>query len=146
MQVLTVDLNPEMERAFKQSKKNLVDIKFSLKPFIDFITQRIKRETKAKSLFYKYFIDQFNEYPELYDPIRPEDAKKYAPIFELIYSTVSPILSDEQEQLWALSQPVSPYFYFGTNAFYDFLVESGTCEIKSHLKMPSPFKYRVGDH
>jgi hypothetical protein len=135
MQAITIDLNPQ--KRYSKEPEAEVDIKFSLKPFIDFIEGKIDGKNSSKQQFYRYLLQQFHQYTELDQPIPPENAGKYADLFELIYAAVSPILNDESEQLWALSQPISPFIYFGTDAFYSVLVESGTCDLKPHLKMPS---------
>jgi hypothetical protein len=140
MQAISIDLNPDRDQLIIDPDH--LDIKFSIKPFIDFIEKRVNGVNSTRNLFYNYLLDEFNKYPELDSPILPLNASKYAGIFELIYAAVSPILNDENEHLWALSQPISPFIYFGTNAFYDVLIVSGTCELKSQLKMPSAFEMK----
>jgi len=135
MQAITLDLSKEEDRSINNGKG--LDVQFSLKPFIDFITRKVDTEKTAKVNFYKYILDQFHRYPELDEPILLEDAGKYTSIYELIYTALSPIINDENEQLWALSKPLSPLFYFGTNAFYNVLMDPETCGLKQGLKMPS---------
>lgn len=113
------------------------EIQLSLKPFISFLKERISREKTAKIHFYNYLLDQFEVFPELMFPIGPEDTGRYNHLFELIYTALSPVLNDENEQLWAISKPVSPCFYYGTNAFYNILLDDNTKELKADLKLPS---------
>lgn len=113
------------------------DIKLSLKPFIDYVTEKASKEKTAKINFYRYILEQFNQFPELQEPISEEDAPKYKVLFELIYTALSPILNDEKEQFWALSTPLSPCFHYGTDAFYGVLMEPSTCTLKADLSLPS---------
>ena len=135
MQAITLDLIKEEDRSSINTTG--ADVQFSLKPFIDFIAQKVEAEKTSKVNFYKYILDQFHRYPELEEPIPLENAGKYKAIYELIYTALSPIINDENEQLWALSKPLSPLFYFGTNAFYNVLMDPETCALKPGLKMPS---------
>ena len=101
------------------------NIKLSLNPFIEYVQRKAAFEKTAKINFYRYILEQFNQYPELKHPIAAKDAKKYTPLFELIYTSLSPIINDENQQYWAISTPVSPFFHYGTDAFYnEFLVSS----------------------
>jgi hypothetical protein len=113
------------------------DIRLSLKPFISFLRDRMSREKTAKINFYKYLLEQFDAFPELNEPIDDADTSKYNHLFELIYTALSPVINDEKEQLWALGKPVSPCFYYGTNAFYNILLDWKTKGLKSDLKLPS---------
>jgi len=112
------------------------DIRFSLKPFISFITNRIATEKTAKVNFYRYLLSQFEAFPELDQPVTPEDAGKYHHLFELIYTALSPLLNDEHEQVWAISKPITPSFYYGTDAFYNILLDKEN-KLKSGLTLPS---------
>lgn len=113
------------------------EIELSLKPFISFLEERIGREKTAKIHFYNYLLDQFEAFPELVLPIGPDETGKYNHLFELIYTALSPVLNDENEQLWAISKPISPCFYYGTNAFYNILLDEKTKELKGDLALPS---------
>src|SRR5690349_3898146 len=100
MQSVTLNLN----QTVKEPGRHPIgaDIKLSLNPFIEYVQRRAIEEKTAKINFYKYILEQFNHYPELRNPIAPEDAKKYSSLFELIYTSLSPIINDEGQQFWAL--------------------------------------------
>jgi hypothetical protein len=134
MQAITLDLNKSICGAGEGAIE--ADIRFSLKPFIDFLTDRMSREKTAKINFYKYLLDQFAVYPELQFPIPQKDTVKYSHLYELIYTALSPIINEETEQLWALGTPVSPCFYYGTNAFYSVLLGKDG-NLRHNLALPS---------
>lgn len=135
MQAITLNLN----KSITGSGQHLVgaDIKLSLNPFIEYIKQRLATEQTAKINFYRYILEQFEQYPELKKPIRAEDAGKYTSLFELIYTALSPIINDESQQFWALSTPISPCFHYGTDAFYNVLMDTNQCRLKTDLSLPS---------
>jgi hypothetical protein len=138
MQTITLNLSNNSPGAREIIKPPLgADIQLSLKPFIQFITQRADKEKSTKSNFYKYIIEQFNQFPELQYPIAIEDAGKYTALYELIYTALSPIINDEKQQFWALGTPLSGCFHYGTDAFYNVLMDQSSCSIRNDLNLPS---------
>ena len=138
MQTITLNLSNTNSGIPEVAKPTLgADIKLSLKPFIKFITKRSEADKTAKSNFYKYIIQQFNQYPELQYPIAIEDAGKYTELYDLIYTALSPIINDENQQYWALGTPLSGCFHYGTDAFYSVLMDHTNCSIRNDLNLPS---------
>ena len=138
MQTITLNLTNNVAGKREILKPSLgADIKLSLKPFIDYIKKRAELERTSKSNFYKYIIQQFNQYPELQFPIAVEDAEKYTELYELIYTALSPIINDENQQFWALGTPLSGCFHYGTDAFYNVLMDQSSCSIRKDLDLPS---------
>jgi hypothetical protein len=138
MQTITLNLTNNVAGKREIIKPSLgADIKLSLKPFIDYIKKRAELERTSKSNFYKYIIQQFSQYPELQFPIAVEDAGKYTELYELIYTALSPIINDENQQYWALGTPLSGCFHYGTDAFYGVLMDKSNCSIRMDLDLPS---------
>lgn len=111
-------------------------IQFSLRPFIAFLEEKISKEKTAKVNFYNYLLEQFSAFPELMHPIPNQDTAKYNHLFELIYTALSPIINVEHEQLWALGSPITPCFYYGTNAFYNVLLNKDKT-LKDSISLPT---------
>src|SRR5580698_6231628 len=93
----------------------------SFKLFIDFITNKIATEKGNRKFFYKYILDKFHQYPELYDTINIDDIKKYEDVLQLVAYCVISVLEDENETLWAFGKTFSPQFFYGSDAFYKLL-------------------------
>jgi hypothetical protein len=134
MQAITLNLNKIQEPGGHPIG---ADIKLSLYPFIEYIQRKANTEKTSKINFYRYILEQFNQYPELRYPIAPEDANKYSALFELIHTSLSPIINDETQQYWAISTPISPWFHYGTDAFYSVFMEPSKCSLKADLSLPS---------
>jgi len=134
MQAITLNLNKVTE-----SGKNPpgAAIKLSLNPFIEYVQQKADTEKTTKINFYRYILEQFKQYPELKYPIAPEDAGKYSALFELIHTSLSPIINDETQQYWAIGTPLSGIFHYGTDAFYNVFMEPSKCHLRSDLCLPS---------
>jgi hypothetical protein len=134
MQAIALDLDKSICGIEKGAAG--IGIQFSLKPFIDFLTEKMSKEKTAKINFYKYMLEQFLVYPELKFPIPDNETSKYNHLYELIYTALSPIINEESEQLWALGKPISPCFYYGTDAFYAVLL-SKEGNLRDNLSLPS---------
>ena len=120
--------------------ENLIgaEVCLSLHPFIRYVEDRNRDEKSTKKSFYRYILNEFQKYPELEFPISPIDSGKYNRLFELIYSSLSPILSDHEQQLWALGTPFTPHFYFGTPGFYSIILDPATAKLKQGLNLAGP--------
>ncbi|RZK81952.1 MAG: GAF domain-containing protein [Pedobacter sp.] len=136
MQTITLNLN---YNSGQESAKHVpgADIKLSLNPFIKFIEKKAESERTSKINFYKYIIHEFSKYPELEHPIAADEAHKYSELFELIYTALSPIINDESHQYWAIGTPLSGCFHYGTDSFYNILMDYKSCNLKSELSLPS---------
>lgn len=135
MQALTVDLT----RQYPDLTPGIIGVetKFCLQPFLDYLEKRIHAETTAKRNIFSYILDQFKRFPELDKPVNPDNLTNYTPLFELIYTSLSPILAEEKEHLWALSAPLTGTFYFGTPAFYSVLVDPLSQKLRAGLNLPT---------
>ena len=120
--------------------ENLIgaEVHLSLHPFIRYVEERHRNEQSAKTSFYRYILNEFHKYPELEFPIAPSDSSKYTHLFELIYSSLSPVLSNHDQQLWALGMPFTPHFYFGTPGFYSIILDPATAKLKQGLNLAGP--------
>ena len=120
--------------------ENLIgaEVHLSLHPFIRYVEARNNTEQSSKTSFYRYILNEFHKYPELEFPIAPSDSSKYTHLFELIYSCLSPVLSDHDQQLWALGTPFTPHFYFGTPGFYSIILDPTTAKLKQGLNLAGP--------
>ncbi|MGY4386144.1 hypothetical protein ACVWYN_003194 [Pedobacter sp. UYP24] len=136
MQTITLNINNSAN--FEPVKRLIgADIKLSLNPFILYITKRAETEKTTKVNFYRYIIQQFSNFPELKDPISLENSNKYTELYELIYTALSPIINDENHQFWALGTPLSGCFHYGTDAFYNVLMDHSNCSLRNDLSLPS---------
>ncbi|TDQ11327.1 GAF domain-containing protein [Pedobacter metabolipauper] len=133
MQTITLNLDHKTTK----SGKDLIgaDIKLSLKPFVDYISNRLDTEKTAKVNFYRYILQQFNNYPELSEPILAENTGKYGELYELIYTALSPIINDEKQQYWALGTPLTGCFHYGTDSFYNVLMDHTSCSIRNDISI-----------
>jgi hypothetical protein len=134
MQAITLDLNKSNDgRACDIG----IAIQFSFRPFIDHVIQKLEVERTAKAVFYQYILNKFKAQPELWEPMDPSQLKNYPHIFDLIHSALSPLLHEEKDQLWAISMPVTPCFFSGTDAFYKILFDHESHEPSPNIEKPS---------
>jgi len=106
-------------------------VALSFDPFIKYLKKRRDETTSQKAQFFGYVIDDFAKHPELSGNIEAETAEQYSEQLQLIYTTLTPILEDEDKQFWAMSMPMSPVLFFSTNAFFRLVSDAINSNIKS---------------
>ena len=134
MQAITLDLSKSNDG---RTCDIGISIKFSFRPFIDHVLKKIEVERTAKAVFYQYILNKFKAQPELWEPMDPGLLNNYPHIFELIHSALSPLLHEEHAHLWAISMPVTPCIFSGTDAFYQVLFGQYKLEQHPNIEWPS---------
>jgi hypothetical protein len=116
MQTQLLRLSDQTEDVLKD-----LEIKLSFKPFINYLQKRVDEEGTVKKEIYKYVLQKFNSIDTLQEVVRIEETEKYKDELALAYSMLVPIITDEQEYLWAMSLPLRPTIFYGTDAFYSLM-------------------------
>ena len=116
----------------KQANIAEVDASLSIKPFISFIEAKIASGSGVRKQQLQYVVDKIKQCSCWDQPIDTENLETYREIFELIYITLSPPITDEDENAWAISMPFTPQVLFGTNALYS-LLEDYNGGVKENL-------------
>src|SRR5689334_16141332 len=84
----------------------------SFRPYIDYLKKRKDETDCHKSRVFNYVVEQFEQHPELLNGIDVENVHKYSEQLLLIYTTLSPVISEEDKHLWALSLPIRPVLFY----------------------------------
>jgi len=108
-----------------------LDVGLSFTGFINFLKQRRLVEKTMRVKFLDMVIHFFEERLQGRNSVSLEEIGGYGELLELMFMAIFPPLADEQETAWALSVPVTPVIFYGTDAFYDKLRDPVTHEIKS---------------
>ena len=103
----------------------------TFRPFIDYLRKRRDETQTIKSRFFSFVIEQFEQHPALLEPMRLDDVKQYAELLQLIYTTLSPIIENEDHDQWALCLPLKPTIFYGTNAYYRLISDIATGRIRN---------------
>lgn len=106
-----------------EKKDKKIEVSLSLKPLVHFLTDKIKKESKAKVNFFEYLLNHINGLQLKDYIIELNDVQKFEETFELIYLTLTPPVANENEQVWALSVPFTPVLFYGTNALFHLLAD-----------------------
>jgi hypothetical protein len=93
----------------------------SLKPFVSFLKDRIGRVGDVRAPFFKYVLGQIQSVEGWADPIGEEDIPRFGDIFELVYFTLTPPITREEDFMWAIGEPLTPHILFGTEGFFRLL-------------------------
>jgi hypothetical protein len=100
---------------------HLLDSHLSFKGFIDFLKDRRSHEKTMKVKYLEFLINHFEHRLRGNYRIEVEQAAQYEDLLELIYSTIFPAIEDESRNLWALSVPLKPIMFYGTDPFYEMM-------------------------
>ena len=96
----------------------------SLKPFVSFLNDRISQSSDVRAPFFRYVLEQIQQVKGWDDPIPAKEVGRFAEAFELIYFTLTPPITREQEYMWAIGEPLTPHILFGTEGFFHLLTGS----------------------
>jgi hypothetical protein len=111
----------------------LLDSRLSFRRFIDFLKDRKAHEKTMKLKYLEFVISHFEHRLAGKDTITPEEMGQYEDLLELIYSALFPAIEDERDNLWALSVPMRPVIFYGTQPFYNLLRDPQTGEPRASL-------------
>jgi len=128
MQTTLLDLTES-----KGVDKDNLDVTLSFSVFIKYLQQRINEAEGIKKNFFEYVLSKLMADHHNLEPVTLQNIEQYKETLYLIYNLLVPVIADEKQQFWALSVPLKPYIFFGTDAFYGLLqnLETGAakCEI-----------------
>jgi hypothetical protein len=93
----------------------------SVVPFVNYLREKTGPGSGMRVKQLKYVLDRIEEFKDWDKDISPDNIEQYKDIFELVYVTLSAPVTDENEDMWALSIPFTPSLFYGTNAIYHFL-------------------------
>lgn len=108
-----------------------MDSHLSFKGFIDFLKNRKLHEKTMKVKYLDFLINHFEHRLGGNYQMEVEQVGGYQDLLELIYSTLFPAIEEESQNFWALSIPLQPVIFYGTDPFYDMLWDrdSGTLKV-----------------
>jgi hypothetical protein len=118
----------------------------TFRPFVNYLKNRRDETNKHKNRFFAFVIEQFEKAPELLKPITPEKAREYPDHMQLIYSMVSPVIEDEEKHRWALSLPLKPLVFYGTNAYFNLVTDIASGVLRKSIATKSPDELKRSRH
>ena len=127
MQSTILNIAEELEGA------GLVDSHLSFGPFVEFLKDRKFHEKTMKVKFLEFVIGHFERRLQDKDQLSVEETGEYEDLLQLIYATIFPAIEDERQSLWALSVPLKPVIFYGTESFYGLLKDPVTGTVRATL-------------
>jgi hypothetical protein len=114
----------------------------SFRPFVDYLKKRRGESNSTKNRFFNYVIEQYEQHPELLKEMDVNETGKYQEQLQLIYSTLSPIVEDENEHRWALCMPLMPVVFYSTNSYFKLVTDIATGNIRKSIAQKDPEELR----
>jgi hypothetical protein len=97
---------------------------FTFRPFLDYIQTLHDKSDLYKRAFLSSIIERLDAYPEALQDIALSDMERYDELLNLAYTTLLPLIEDEQKHYRALVLPISATVVYGNDGFYDLVAES----------------------
>ncbi|TDE17627.1 GAF domain-containing protein [Dyadobacter psychrotolerans] len=116
-----------------QKEMPKIDAVISFRKYIAYLKDRISREKSVRKIFLQMVIEKLEENPAFLDNIPIAEIHLYEEQLNLVYGLMIPAVADEKNILWALSTPISPTIFFGTDNFYNLMTEEKTGQIRCDL-------------
>jgi hypothetical protein len=92
---------------------------FSLVPFVAFMERKAGEKNSVRARFFSRMVERVRAHEGWERPLTRGNLREFRELLEIVYFTLSAPVTDEKEHLWALSEPLSPRFYYGTGVFYE---------------------------
>lgn len=110
-----------------------IDATISFVKYINSLKERTLQENDTRKLFFQMVLDKLEEDPAFLEPIKLSEVGKFEEQLSLVYGMLIPSITDEKSVLWAISTPISPTVFYGTDNFYNLIIENGTGQMKCGL-------------
>lgn len=107
----------------KMPEMKEVQASLSLRPFVAFLERKAKETNSVRAPFFGLMLSRIKEFEGWDAQITRGNIEKFRDLFELVYFTLSAPVTEEDEYLWALGEPLTPHIFFGTEAFYHLLTQ-----------------------
>lgn len=99
------------------TKENSVESFVSFKKFAEFLEEKVNTDKTMRVGFFRFVLGKIRAYPELIEGVSVTEIKKYTEVLELVSSVVFPLIEDENEMMFGLTNGISPQAFYASNAF-----------------------------
>lgn len=119
----------------QKQQRQMVDTHLSVQPFVSFLKANVAAGTGVRAQQLNYILEKILAIPGWDADITMDKLEEYASLFDLIRLSLSAPLTDEEEELWALTIPFTPRLFYGTTAIYQ-LLQNRSGQVKEELIEP----------
>lgn len=104
----------------------------SFRKFIGFVQEAVRAEHGPRLTFLENALEILKVQKGFSEVETIEQASEYLDQLEVVFQLLSPNL--EQESIfWAIGQPLSPVMFYGTDRFYQMVLDPETAELRSEM-------------
>ena len=111
----------------------MVDSVISFDRFTSFLERKIAGETSLRKEFYESVLQQFKAAKIPQGSFTAEQAPLYKNLLELVFATLTPALTDDQQSLWGLAMAAAPVIFYATDALGELMTDENTGKIKCNI-------------
>ncbi|CAG4994173.1 hypothetical protein DYBT9275_01336 [Dyadobacter sp. CECT 9275] len=116
-----------------------IDASISFRKYVSHLENKIQQETSIRRSFFEMVVNRLKADPAFLESVPLGNISKYEEQLALVYDMLVPPVTDEKSVLWAISTPISPIILYGTDAFYNLMIENSTGEVKCGIMKENSF-------
>ncbi|MEO6687123.1 MAG: hypothetical protein ABIN24_14230, partial [Dyadobacter sp.] len=112
---------------------NILSTTLSFRKFIDFVKESAQQETSLKRTFLEQCVGILDADGGLSTVNSAEQATQFPEQLEIVYQLLTLPLHQQENTLWAIGMPLSPIMFYGTDDFYDMVIDKKTGDLSVNL-------------
>jgi len=105
----------------------IIETHLSFEPFLKYLKRRYNDELLIRRDFLTHVLHDFDSALAAHGPVNNDNIFKFEQELQLIHATLNPLLSDYEDNYWAIGFPLGKTICYGTNKFYT-LLKQYKCE------------------
>jgi hypothetical protein len=117
----------------------------SFGPFMEYLRGQIDEEKGLRKEVLAKVLESFSQFPELEGNVPIESLPKYKAQLDMLATVLNPVMGDSRNSFMALSVPLKPIVFYGSDLFYGVMCANPDAKI-CELEDPSNFIKQVNEH
>ncbi|MBE9461998.1 GAF domain-containing protein [Dyadobacter subterraneus] len=112
---------------------NVLSSSVSFRKFIGFVQEAVRAEHGPRLTFLENALEILTSQKGFSEVETIEQASEYLDQLDVVFQLLSPNLEQEESIFWAIGQPLSPVMFYGTDRFYQMVLDPETEELRSEM-------------
>jgi len=112
---------------------NLLSTSVSFRKFIDFVKETARMETALRRGYLENALAMLTSQPGLSEIKTLEQATEFGELLNIVYQLLTPTLQQQEDIVWAIGMPLSPVMFYGTDSFYEMVMNAQTGELRGEV-------------
>ncbi|GLU51175.1 GAF domain-containing protein [Dyadobacter frigoris] len=112
---------------------DLLSTSVSFKRFIDYVKETARMETSLRRTYLESALALLTAQPGFAEIKTIEHSTEFVELLNIVYQLLTPSLQQQEDIVWAIGMPLSPVMFYGTDSFYEMVMNTQTGELRSEV-------------